>query len=55
VQTAQTAARTGVGTLVLTHQIPTPAPGSADEWVAIAREHYDGKIVFAEDLTALTI
>jgi ribonuclease Z len=55
VQTAQTAARTGVGTLVLTHQIPTPAPGSADEWIAIAREHYDGKIVFAEDLTSLNV
>ena len=26
-----------VGTLVLTHQIPTPAAGSADEWIAIAR------------------
>ena len=31
-QTAQTAARAGVSTLVLTHQIPSPAPGSADEW-----------------------
>ena len=39
VQAAQTAARGDVGTLVLTHQIPTPAPGSADEWIAIAREH----------------
>ena len=28
VQAAQTAARANVGTLVLTHQIPTPAPGS---------------------------
>src|SRR5205085_2442497 len=31
VQAAQTAARGGVGTLVLTHQIPTPAAGAADE------------------------
>ena len=28
VQAAQTAARGGVGTLVLTHQVPTPAPGT---------------------------
>jgi ribonuclease Z len=53
VQAAQTAARAEVGTLVLTHQIPTPAPGSADEWVAIARSHYDGEIVFAEDLMTI--
>jgi ribonuclease Z len=54
VQAAQTAARAGVGTLVLTHQVPTPAPGSADEWVAIAREHFTGDIVFGEDLTAVS-
>ena len=52
-QAAQTAARNGVGTLVLTHQIPTPAPGSADEWSAIARRHFDGEIVFGEDLTRI--
>ena len=50
-QTAQTAARTGVKTLVLTHQIPTPAPGSADEWIAIVRKHFNGEVVFGEDLT----
>ena len=54
VQAAQTAARAGVETLVLTHQIPTPAPGSAEEWIAIAREHFDGDIVFAEDLTTVS-
>lgn len=54
VQAAQTATRAGVGTLVLTHQVPTPAPGSADEWVAIAREHFTGEIVFGEDLTAVS-
>jgi ribonuclease Z len=52
-QAAQTAARSGVRTLVLTHQIPTPLPGSADEWIGIAREHFDGEIVFAEDLTVV--
>jgi ribonuclease Z len=55
VQAAQTAARARVGTLVLTHQIPTPGRGSADEWVAAAREHFDGEIIFGEDLTAISI
>jgi len=52
-QAAQTAARAGVRTLVLTHQIPTPAAGSAEEWVAIARAHFDGEIVFGKDLTVV--
>ncbi|MCU1467374.1 MAG: metal-dependent hydrolase, beta-lactamase superfamily [Actinomycetia bacterium] len=55
VQAAETAARGGVRTLVLTHQIPTPGPGTADEWIAIAREHFDGEIVFGEDLTSIAI
>jgi ribonuclease Z len=49
-QAAGTAARAGVGTLVLTHQVPAPAPDSAEEWVAIARRHFDGTVVFGEDL-----
>ncbi len=54
VQAAQTAARAGVRTLVLTHQVPTPAAGSAGEWVAIACEHFRGDIVFGDDLTSIT-
>jgi ribonuclease Z len=54
-QAAQTAKRGGVGTLVLTHQVPTPGVGSADEWIAIAREHFDGDIVFGEDLTSVSV
>jgi ribonuclease Z len=53
-QAAQTAARGGVRTLVLTHQIPTPGPGTAGEWTAIAREHFDGEIVFGEDLLTIS-
>jgi ribonuclease Z len=53
VQAAQTAARCAVRTLVLTHQIPTPGAGTAGEWVGIAREHFDGEIVFGEDLTTI--
>jgi ribonuclease Z len=55
VQAAQTAARGGVGTLVLTHQIPTPGAGAADEWTNIAREHFGGEIVFGEDLLTISV
>ena len=53
-QAAQTAARGGVRTLVLTHQVPTPGIGAADEWIAVAREHFDGDIVFGEDLASIS-
>jgi ribonuclease Z len=52
-QTAQTAARAGVTTLVLTHQIPAPAPGSTEEWIAIVRKHFTGEVVFGEDLSKI--
>jgi ribonuclease Z len=54
-QAAQTASRAAVRTLVLTHQIPTPANAAADEWIAIARRHFAGEIIFGEDLTAITV
>lgn len=53
-QAAQTAARAGVGALVLTHQVPPPAPGSADEWIGLARSHFDGPVVFGEDMVEIT-
>lgn len=51
---AQTAARAGVRKLVLTHPVPTPAPGTEDEWIAEAAAHFDGEIVFGPDLTRVT-
>jgi ribonuclease Z len=54
-QAGETAAKAGVSTLVLTHQVPTPAPGSEDEWVALAAEVFDGEIVFGTDLTVITV
>lgn len=51
----RTAARAGVGTLVLTHPVPPPAPGTEDEWVAQAAEHFDGEIVLAHDLWSRTL
>ena len=53
-QAAQTAARAGVDTLVLTHQIPTPAPDSAEEWAAIARREFGGRVVVGDDLIRVT-
>jgi ribonuclease Z len=53
-QAAQTAAKAGVRTLVLTHQIPAPAPGTDDEWRSMAAEHFDGEIVVGHDLTTIT-
>jgi ribonuclease Z len=55
VQAAETAKRCDVRTLVLTHQIPTPAPDAADEWLAIARERFDGEIVFGDDLSTVSV
>jgi ribonuclease Z len=47
---AQTAARNGVGTLVLTHLVPAPAPGTEQEWIDQAAAHFDGEVVLAFDL-----
>jgi ribonuclease Z len=52
---AQTAARNGVGTLVLTHPVPAPQPGTEPEWIALAAQHFDGTIVLAHDLLALDV
>ncbi|MEZ5205069.1 MAG: MBL fold metallo-hydrolase [Acidimicrobiales bacterium] len=54
-QAAEVAARAGVRTLVLTHQVPAPAPGTEGEWVALAAEVFDGEIVFGEDLTSVVV
>lgn len=51
----RTAAKAGVRTLVLTHPVPPPAPGSDAEWVAGARAYFDGEIVFAHDLWSITL
>ena len=52
---AKTATRAGVGQLVLTHYLPALAPGSEDEWRAIAAEHFAGPIVLGDDLTTLEL
>jgi ribonuclease Z len=52
-QAADTAARAGAKTLVLTHPVPPPAPGTEDEWIAIAAQTFDGTIVLAHDLLTI--
>jgi ribonuclease Z len=52
---ARTAARAGVGTLVLTHYIPGIAPGGEAEWRALAAKHFAGTIVMGDDLTSVEL
>jgi ribonuclease Z len=49
-QAAQTAARAGASTLVLTHYVPTLVPGTEDEWRALAAGHFDGRVELGDDL-----
>jgi ribonuclease Z len=52
---ARTAARAGVGTLVLTHYVPPMAAEQSDEWHALAAEHFGGDIVLGDDLTIVDL
>lgn len=54
-QAGETAARNGVGTLVLTHYVPALQPDAHDEWRAQAAEHFSGPIVLGPDLTSVEI
>jgi ribonuclease Z len=53
-QAAQTAARAGVATLVMTHYVPPMAPGDAEAWRALAAAHFDGRIILGDDLTSVS-
>lgn len=54
-QAAQTAQRTGVGTLVLTHYVPGIFPGTEDEWTKRATDNFDGTVVLANDMTEVKV
>lgn len=54
-EAAQTAARAGVGTLVLTHYVPALVPGAEDEWRERAAAHFDGDVVLGDDLLRVEI
>ena len=51
----RTAARAGVGTLVLNHMVPAPLPGTEGDWIAEAAAHFDGEIVMATDLLRIAV
>jgi ribonuclease Z len=50
---AQTAARGGVGTLVLTHLVPAPVPGTEGEWLDQAQASFEGRVILGADLLTL--
>ena len=54
-QAAATAARAGVGTLVLTHYVPPLVPGQEDQWRALAAEEFGGRIELGDDLLRVQI
>ncbi|MFP5255399.1 MAG: ribonuclease Z [Acidimicrobiia bacterium] len=54
-QAADTAARAGVDTLVLTHCVPPIPPGGEDEWRALAAARFDGEVVVAADLDRVEV
>jgi ribonuclease Z len=49
-QAADTAARAGVGILILTHYVPSPAPGQYEQWRALAAAVFDRQIELGDDL-----
>jgi ribonuclease Z len=52
---AQTATRNGVGTLLLTHLVPSPAPGTEQEWLDQATSEFDGEVILATDLLVVDV
>jgi ribonuclease Z len=55
-EAARTAARNGVGALVLTHYVPPmPMGGTHDDWRALAATHFTGTIEVGDDLHRVTV
>mgnify|MGYP000905578696 CR=1 FL=1 len=54
-EAAATAQRAGVGTLVLTHYVPSIPPGGEDDWRSLAAAHFDGTIELGPDLHRVEI
>ena len=49
-QAATTAARAGVGTLVMTHMVPAPDAAGQQRWIDDARAEFSGRVVVGADL-----
>lgn len=54
-QAAETAARAGVGTLILTHYVPGPPVGEEEAFVVGAAQHFQGRIACGPDLTVVEL
>jgi ribonuclease Z len=54
-EAAQTAARAGLGTLVLTHYVPAFPPGGGDDWRALAAAHFSGRVELGDDLHQIIV
>jgi ribonuclease Z len=54
-QAAQTAARAGAGTLVLTHYVPSLVPGDEPAWRALAAAHFAGRVELGDDLLTISV
>ena len=49
-EAAATAARAGVGALIMTHYVPAIAPGQEEQWRALAAAEFSGQIELGDDL-----
>lgn len=54
-QAADTAARAGVGILILTHYVPGMVAGTEDQWRALAAGRFDRQIELGDDLLRVQV
>ncbi|SPM31701.1 ribonuclease Z [Mycobacterium terramassiliense] len=54
-EAAATAARAGVGTLVMTHYVPALVPGQEEQWRALAATEFGGRIELGDDLLRVEV
>lgn len=52
---ARTAARGDVSSLVFTHMMPAPRPGTEQEWINDAKEHFNGDVLVGADLQVISV
>ena len=54
-EAAQTAARSDLDVLVLTHYVPAFPSGGGDDWRELAAQHFAGRIELGDDLHRVTV
>jgi ribonuclease Z len=52
---ARTAAAAGVKKLVFTHMMPAVRPGTEQDWINDAKEHFDGEVIVGVDLQRIGV